>query len=117
MEYTYATLLLNEANREINERNMTDVLEAAGVDVSESRAKAFVAAMEGVDLDETVDTPDASTVASEQSDEPVLDEREASAAEEPADATDEEPVATAGATTDDEAVAPLETDPDEPEGS
>lgn len=51
MEHVYAALLLNEANRELNEANLTAVLEAAGCPVVESRTKALVAALEGVDVD------------------------------------------------------------------
>src|SRR6056297_2173826 len=54
MEYVYAALILNEADAEINEDNLTDVLDAAGVDVVESRVKALVAALENVDIDEAV---------------------------------------------------------------
>ena len=54
MEYVYAALILNEAAAEINEDNLTAVLEAAGVDVEESRVKALVAALEDVDIDEAV---------------------------------------------------------------
>jgi len=46
MEYVYAALILNETGEEINEDNVTGVLEAAGVDVEESRVKALVAALE-----------------------------------------------------------------------
>lgn len=52
MEYIYATLTLNELNQELNQENITAVLEAAGSDVIESRVKAIVAALEDVDLDE-----------------------------------------------------------------
>jgi len=55
MEYVYAALILNETGEEINEDNLTGVLEAAGVDVEESRVKALVAALEDVDIDEAVD--------------------------------------------------------------
>jgi len=55
MEYVYAALILNETGAEINEGNLTDVLEAAGVDVEESRVKALVAALEDVDIDEAVE--------------------------------------------------------------
>jgi large subunit ribosomal protein L12 len=55
MEYVYAALILNESGEEINEANLTDVLEAAGVDVEESRVKALIAALEDVDIDEAVD--------------------------------------------------------------
>lgn len=50
MEYVYATLTLNETGQEINEQNLTAVLEAAGADVVESRVKAIVAALEGLDI-------------------------------------------------------------------
>ncbi|MFT4889339.1 MAG: large subunit ribosomal protein L12 [Halobacteriales archaeon] len=54
MEYVYAALILNESGAEINEENITDVLESAGVDVEESRVKALIAALEDVDIDEAV---------------------------------------------------------------
>jgi len=55
MEYVYAALILNESDAEINEKNLTNVLDAAGVDVEESRVKALVAALEDVDIDEAVE--------------------------------------------------------------
>ncbi|ACV48297.1 MULTISPECIES: 50S ribosomal protein P1 [Halomicrobium] len=63
MEYVYAALILNESGAEINEDNLTDVLDAAGVDVEESRVKALVAALEDVDIDEAVDEAAAAPVA------------------------------------------------------
>jgi large subunit ribosomal protein L12 len=33
MEYVYAALVLHESGEELNEENITNVLEAAGVDV------------------------------------------------------------------------------------
>jgi large subunit ribosomal protein L12 len=60
MEYAYATLLLNESGEEINERNLKAVLKAAGCTVQESRIKAIVAALEGIDFDDvgTMDLDD-----------------------------------------------------------
>jgi large subunit ribosomal protein L12 len=55
MEYVYAALILHESDEEINEDNLTDVLDAAGVDVEESRVKALVAALEDVDIEEAVE--------------------------------------------------------------
>ncbi|MFC6836020.1 50S ribosomal protein P1 [Halomarina ordinaria] len=55
MEYIYAALILNETDEEINEDNLTEVLEAAGADVEESRVKALVAALEDVDIEEAVE--------------------------------------------------------------
>jgi large subunit ribosomal protein L12 len=56
MEYVYTALILNETGEEINENNVTAVLEAAGVDVEQSRVKALVAALEDVDIEEAIDT-------------------------------------------------------------
>ncbi|RRJ30237.1 50S ribosomal protein P1 [Halocatena pleomorpha] len=55
MEYIYAALILNESDEEITEDNVTDVLEAANVDVEESRVKALIAALEDVDIEEAVE--------------------------------------------------------------
>jgi large subunit ribosomal protein L12 len=56
MEYVYAALVLHESGEELNEENITNVLEAAGVDVEESRVKALVAALEDVDIEEAIET-------------------------------------------------------------
>lgn len=63
MEYVYAALTLNESGEEINEENITAVLEAAGVDVEESRVKALVAALEDVDIEEAIETAAAAPAA------------------------------------------------------
>jgi large subunit ribosomal protein L12 len=55
MEYVYSALILNETGEEINEENITGVLEAAGADVDESRVKALIAALEDVDIEEAVE--------------------------------------------------------------
>lgn len=55
MEYIYAALILNESDEEIDEDNVTSVLEAAGVDVEESRVKALIAALDDVDIEEAVE--------------------------------------------------------------
>ena len=55
MEYVYAALILNESGEEINEENLTSVLDSAGVDVEQSRVKALVAALEDVDIEEAVE--------------------------------------------------------------
>ena len=54
MEYVYAALILHETDEELNEDNLTAVLESAGADVEESRVKALVAALEDVDIEEAV---------------------------------------------------------------
>ncbi|NIB99496.1 50S ribosomal protein P1 [Halobacterium sp. R2-5] len=102
MEYVYAALILNESGEEINEENITGVLEAAGVDVEESRVKALVAALEDVDIEEAVAEAAAAPAApaagaaggdeAEEADEEAEAEEEAEAdeAEEAGDDEDEE---------------------------
>jgi large subunit ribosomal protein L12 len=55
MEYVYSALILNETGEEINEDNLTGVLEAAGADVDEARVQALIAALDDVDIDEAVE--------------------------------------------------------------
>ncbi|MFC7323658.1 50S ribosomal protein P1 [Halorubrum rutilum] len=99
MEYVYAALILNETGEEINEDNVTGVLEAAGVDVEESRVKALVAALEDVDIEEAVETAAAAPAAGAASggsadaaaaDEADDDGDEADEAEEAADEADDD---------------------------
>ncbi|WP_129116430.1 50S ribosomal protein P1 [Halegenticoccus tardaugens] len=89
MEYVYAALILNETGEEINEDNLTAVLEAAGVDVEESRVKALVAALEDVDIEEAIETAAAAPAAAapaaggaEAEEAEAEEEEEAEAAEE-----------------------------------
>ncbi|SFK85658.1 large subunit ribosomal protein L12 [Halogranum rubrum] len=99
MEYVYAALILNETDEEINEDNITAVLEAAGVDVEESRVKALVAALEDVDIEEAIETAAAAPAAApaggssggdESADEESADEEEEAAAEEEEDDEDDD---------------------------
>ncbi|GAB7092951.1 hypothetical protein JCM30237_01030 [Halolamina litorea] len=100
MEYVYAALTLNESGEEINEENITAVLEAAGVDVEESRVKALVAALEDVDIEDAIETAAAAPAApaaggaaggadeSEEADEAEEEEAEAEEEEEDEDEGD-----------------------------
>ncbi len=54
MEYIYAAMLLHKAGKQITADAVKAVLAAAGVSVDETRVKALVAALEGVDIDEAV---------------------------------------------------------------
>jgi large subunit ribosomal protein L12 len=54
MEYLYAAMLLHAAGKDINEENLTKVLEAPGIKPDKARIKALVAALEGVDIDEAI---------------------------------------------------------------
>ncbi len=54
MEYVYAAMVLHSAGKEISEENITEVVKAAGIDADETRVKALIAALEGVDIDEAI---------------------------------------------------------------
>ena len=103
MEYVYAALILHETDEEINEENLTGVLEAAGVDVEESRVKALVAALEDVDVEEAIETAAAVPAAGAAGG--AADEADEADADEGADEADA-----------DEAEAEEEDDEDEDDG-
>ncbi|MFQ5921071.1 MAG: 50S ribosomal protein P1 [Nitrososphaerales archaeon] len=54
MEYVYAALLLHKLKQEINEKNVTSVVKAAGVEPQEAKVKALVAALSEVDIEEAL---------------------------------------------------------------
>lgn len=54
MEYIYAAMLLHKAGRPINEENLTQVLNAAGVNADPVRVKALVASLAEVNIDEAI---------------------------------------------------------------
>src|SRR3989338_1645924 len=55
MEYVYAAMLLHKAGQKIDEAGIRKVLEAAHVKVDDARAKALVAALEGVNIEEAIE--------------------------------------------------------------
>ena len=54
MEYVYAAMLLHKAGKEINEKNLSNVLTAAGVKVDAVRVKALVASLSEVNIEEAI---------------------------------------------------------------
>ncbi|MCJ7613956.1 50S ribosomal protein P1 [Candidatus Bathyarchaeota archaeon] len=54
MEYVYAAMLLHKAGKEITEKNVSEVLTAAGVSADAARVKALVASIAEVDIDEAI---------------------------------------------------------------
>jgi large subunit ribosomal protein L12 len=54
MEYIYAALLLDAAGKEINEKNLLEVVKAAGLSPDEARAKAVVASLKDVNIKEII---------------------------------------------------------------
>jgi large subunit ribosomal protein L12 len=55
MEYVYAAMLLHKAGKEVTEAAVKKVLEAAGVAADDTRIKALVAALQGVNIDEAIE--------------------------------------------------------------
>jgi len=54
MEYVYAAMLLHKAGKEINDKNVSEVLTAAGVNADAARVKALVASIAEVDIEEAI---------------------------------------------------------------
>lgn len=55
MEYVYAAMLLHKAGKDINEANLKKVVTSTGTKADETRIKALVSALEGVDIAEVID--------------------------------------------------------------
>ena len=91
MEYVYAAMLLHTTSQEINEGNVTKILEAAGAEVDEARVKALIAALEDVDIEEAMEktavaaaAPAAAPAAAEEKPEEEEEEEEEEEKEEEA---------------------------------
>ncbi len=56
MEYVYAAMLLHSAKKDITEEGITNILKATGIEADAARAKALVAALEDVNIDEAIKT-------------------------------------------------------------
>ena len=54
MEYVYAAMLLHKAGKEVDEKNLTSVLTAAGISADPIRVKALVASLADVNIDEAI---------------------------------------------------------------
>lgn len=63
MQYVYSALLLNSAEKEVSEENITAVLKAAGIEADAGRVKALVAALDGADFDAAMEAATAAPVA------------------------------------------------------
>ena len=50
MEYMYAAMLLHKAGKDINEANLTKVLDAAGVKPDKAKITVITNALKGVDI-------------------------------------------------------------------
>ena len=94
MEYVYAAMLLHKAKQKIDEANVKKVLTAAGVHVDESRVKALVAALEGVDIEKAIEKSAVASVAVAAA--PAAEKKEEHKKEEKKEAKVSEEAAAAG---------------------
>ena len=56
MEYVYAAMLLYKAGKEITEDAVKKVVDAAGIESDSAKIKALIAALDGVDIEEAINT-------------------------------------------------------------
>ena len=56
MEYIYSALLLHRLGKEVNEQNVTNVIQASGAQPNESQVKSLVASLKGVDIDKELES-------------------------------------------------------------
>ncbi|MFH1450724.1 MAG: 50S ribosomal protein L12 [archaeon] len=54
MEYVYGAMLLNSAGKEINETNLSKVIDATGEKADAAMIKAVCASLDGVDIEKTI---------------------------------------------------------------
>ena len=55
MEYVYAALLLHAGEKEINEKNVEEILKAAKYEVDSAKVKALVASIKNIDIKEAIE--------------------------------------------------------------
>ena len=51
MKYVYAALLLHKLGKDVNEDNITKVIQASGAEIEASKVKSLVASLNGVDIE------------------------------------------------------------------
>jgi large subunit ribosomal protein L12 len=54
MEYIYAAMLLHKAGQQISEESVKKVLTSAGITPDDSKVKALVVALDGVDIEKAI---------------------------------------------------------------
>ena len=96
MEYVYAALLLNAAEKDINEENVAAILSAAGIDADDARIKALIASLEDVDIEEAIATAAVAAPAAGAAAPAAAEAAEEEVVEEEEDEEDEEEAAAMG---------------------
>jgi large subunit ribosomal protein L12 len=63
LEYIYAALMLHEAKKDIDEKTISGIVKAAGIDVNEAMVKATIENLKDVDIEEVLNSAVVSPVA------------------------------------------------------
>jgi large subunit ribosomal protein L12 len=87
MEYMYAAMLLHKAGNEINEANLSKVLESAGVKADKAKMTVVVNALKGVDIDKVIAEAVIAPVAAAVAEAPKAEAKESHHKEEKKDET------------------------------
>lgn len=82
MEYVYAALLLHKAGKPVNEKNISQVINATGIKLDPVKVKALVASLEEVDIEEALKATPALMAAAPATVAPTSEEPKAEAKEE-----------------------------------
>ena len=96
MEYVYAALLLDAAGKEVNEKNILEVVKAAGLSPNEAQAKAVAASLKGVNIKDVIKNAQTMQVAAPAAAAPSAKEGEGKKAKEPKEEQKSEAEAASG---------------------
>ncbi len=96
MEYVYAALLLDAAGKEVNEKNILEVVKAAGLQPDEAQAKAVAASLKGVNIKDVIKNASTMSVAAPAAAAPSAKEGEGKKAKEPKEEQKSEAEAASG---------------------
>ena len=66
MKYVYAALLLHSSGKPIDEKNIKQVLSAAGIETDEARVKSLVASLSEINIDDALKTASAAPAVAPQ---------------------------------------------------
>ncbi len=94
MEYVYAALLIDAAGKEINEKNLLEVVKAAGFNPDEAKAKAIVESLKDVNIKEVLKSAENMQIAQPQA--PVTEHKQEQKKEEKKEEKKSEEEAAAG---------------------
>lgn len=96
MEYVYAALLLDAAGKEVNEKNILEVVKAAGLQPDEAQAKAVAASLKGVNIKDVIKNAQSVQVQAPAAAAPQAKEGEAKKPKEPKEEAKSEAEAASG---------------------